>query len=176
MSGLGSQTFAIQRWPEIQFGNNSDWQKYRRRKFVTLEQGRQVAEKATLAVNVGIEGDFWRGQVSTRYAKTSPSTQLLGETAGSFPARNWEIEDGRILTDNDVDDAREVCVLGSALAKTSFSRSARPWARKSKSTATNIWWSACWRRRAVRWADNRTILPSSPSPRRSTATAAGGTT
>src|SRR5271168_554595 len=58
MSGLGSQTFAIQRWPQVQFGNNSDWQKYRRRKFVTLEQGRQVAEKATLAVNVGIEGDF----------------------------------------------------------------------------------------------------------------------
>src|ERR1035438_10033299 len=40
MSGLGSQTFAIQRWPQVQFGNNSDWQKYRRRKFVTLEQGR----------------------------------------------------------------------------------------------------------------------------------------
>jgi putative ABC transport system permease protein len=120
MSGLGSQTFAIQRWPQIQFGNNSDWQKYRRRKYVTLEQGRQVAEKAMLAANVGIEGDFWRGQVSTRYAKTSPSTELMGETAGSFPARNWEIDDGRVLTDNDVEDAREVCVLGSALAKTAF--------------------------------------------------------
>jgi putative ABC transport system permease protein len=120
MSGLGSQTFAIQRWPQIQFGNSADWQKYRRRKYVTLEQGRQVAEKATLAVNVGIEGDFWRGQVSTRYAKTSPATRLLGETAPSFPARNWDIDDGRILSDNDVDDARDVCVLGNALAKTAF--------------------------------------------------------
>jgi putative ABC transport system permease protein len=120
MSGLGSQTFAVQRWPQIQFGNNSDWQKYRRRKYVTLEQGRQVAEKATLAANVGIEGDFWRGQVSTRYAKTSPATRLLGETAPSFPARNWDIDDGRILSDNDVDDARDVCVLGNALAKTAF--------------------------------------------------------
>ena len=79
-----------------------------------------MAEKATLAANVGIEGDFWRGQVTTRYAKTSPTTRLLGETAGSFPARNWDIDDGRVLTDNDVDDAREVCVLGSALAKTAF--------------------------------------------------------
>jgi putative ABC transport system permease protein len=120
MSGLGSQTFAIQRWPEIQFGNSADWQKYRRRKFVTLDQSEQVKAKATLAASVGIEGDFWRGQVSTKYAKTSPNTRLLGETPDSFPARNWDIEDGRVLSDNDVDNAREVCVLGSALAKTAF--------------------------------------------------------
>ncbi|MGA3283728.1 MAG: ABC transporter permease [Verrucomicrobiota bacterium] len=120
MSGLGSQTFAIQRWPELQLGNSADREKYRRRKFVTLAQSEQVKAKVTLAADVGIEGDFWRGQVSTRYAKTSPNTRLLGETPGSFPARNWDIEDGRVLSDNDVDDAREVCVLGSALAKTAF--------------------------------------------------------
>jgi putative ABC transport system permease protein len=119
MSGLGSQTFAIQRWPQLHF-SGADWQKYRQRKFVTLSQGEQVKAKATLAGNVGIEGDFWRGEVSTRYAKTSPNTRLLGETAGSFPARNWDIDEGRMLTDNDVDNARDVCVLGSALAKTAF--------------------------------------------------------
>ena len=42
MSRLGSQTFAIQRWPEVQFGNNADWQKYWRRKYITLEESRQV--------------------------------------------------------------------------------------------------------------------------------------
>ncbi|MGH7950752.1 MAG: ABC transporter permease [Limisphaerales bacterium] len=120
ISRLGSQTFAIQRWPEVQFGNNRDWQKYWRRKYITLDQSRKLAEKATLAANVGVEGDFWRGQISTRYAKTAPSAQLLGETPGSFPARNWDIDDGRFLSDNDVDDARQVCVLGSALAKTAF--------------------------------------------------------
>ena len=120
MSGLGSRTFAIQRWPELQLGNSADREKYRRRKFVTLAQSEQVKAKATLVADVGIEGDFWRGQVSTKYAKTSPNTRLLGETPGSFPARNWDIEDGRVLSDNDVDDAREVCVLGSALAKTAF--------------------------------------------------------
>jgi putative ABC transport system permease protein len=120
LSRLGSQTVAIQRWPEAQFGDSSDWQKYWRRKYVTLEQGRQVEEKATLAVSVGIEGNFWRGQVSTRFAQTAPTAQLYGETPGSFPARNWDVEDGRILSGDDVDNAREVCVLGSALAKTVF--------------------------------------------------------
>ena len=120
LSQLGSQTFAIQRWPEAQFGDSSDWQKYWRRQYVTLEQGRRVEEKATLAVCVGIEGDFWRGQISTRFAKTAPTTELYGETPGSFPARNWDVEEGRILSGDDVDNAREVCVLGSALAKTAF--------------------------------------------------------
>jgi putative ABC transport system permease protein len=120
MSQLGSQTFAIQRWPKVQFGNNEDWQTYWRRKYITLEESRQVEEKATLAANVGIEGDFWRGQVQTRYAQTAPSTQLYGETQGSFAARNWDIDDGRILSGDDVDNARDVCVLGSALAKTVF--------------------------------------------------------
>jgi putative ABC transport system permease protein len=120
LSQLGSQTFAIQRWPETQFGDNSDWQKYSRRKYVTLAQSRQVMEKATLAASVGVEGDFWRGQIQTRFAKTPPSAQLLGETPGSFPARNWDIEEGRVISDNDVANSREVCVLGSALAKTVF--------------------------------------------------------
>ncbi len=120
LSQLGSQTFAVQRWPEAQFGDSSDWQKYWRRPYVTLEQGRRVEEKATLAAGVGIEGDFWRGQISTRFAKTAPTTELYGETPGSFPARNWDVEEGRILSGDDVDNAREVCVLGSALAKTAF--------------------------------------------------------
>lgn len=120
LSSLGSQTFAIEKWPDTLFGDSSDWQKYWRRQDVTLEQGQRFEEKATLAASVGIEGDFWRGQISTRFAKTAPSAQLYGETPGSFPARNWDLDEGRALTDNDVDDARNVCVLGSALAKAAF--------------------------------------------------------
>lgn len=120
LSQLGTQTFAVSRWPETMFGDYSDWQKYYRRQYITLDQCRKVAAKVTLAASVGIEGDFWRGEISTRYAKTAPAAELYGETPGSFPARNWELDDGRALTDNDVDDARDVCVLGSALAKSAF--------------------------------------------------------
>ena len=102
------------------FGDSSDWEKYWRRQRLTLDQSEKVAAKATLAGSVGIEGNFWQGQISTRYAKTAPSSELYGETPGSFPARNWDIDEGRALSDNDVDDAREVCVLGSALAKSAF--------------------------------------------------------
>ncbi|MGA2139134.1 MAG: ABC transporter permease [Verrucomicrobiia bacterium] len=121
MSELGGQTFAIQRWPADQFGGGPvDWQKYWRRKYVTLAQGRQVQEKATLAASVGIEGDFWIGQVETRHEKTSPTVQLLGETPGSFAARNWVLAEGRAISESDCEDAHDVCALGSDLARTAF--------------------------------------------------------
>ncbi|HXI70686.1 MAG TPA: ABC transporter permease [Verrucomicrobiae bacterium] len=120
ISQLGSQTFAITREPEIQFGNRSDWEKYWRRKYISLAQGRQVADKATLASSVGIEGKFWSGQVQTRYKKTPPNVNIFGETPGSFPAKNWLVAEGRGLMESDVDSARNVCVIGDSLAKTVF--------------------------------------------------------
>ncbi|HUB87870.1 MAG TPA: ABC transporter permease [Verrucomicrobiae bacterium] len=120
LSQLGSQTFAIQKMPQVEFGNRSDWEKYWRRQDITLEQGQQVQEKATLAAAVGVEGTFWGGQISTRYAKTAPNVQLLGDTPGCFLARDWTVDEGRILADSDVDNTRSVCVLGAALAKTVF--------------------------------------------------------
>ena len=120
LSQLGSQTFAIQQFPQVQFGNSSDWEKYWRRKNITIEQGKTVAQKATLAAAAGVEGTFWGGQITPRYAKTAPNVQLLGDTPGCFPAHNWIVDEGRLFDDSDVDNERSVCVLGSALAKTVF--------------------------------------------------------
>ena len=120
LSQLGSQTFAIQQFPQVQFGNSSDWEKYWRRKNITIEQGKTVAQKATLAAAAGVAGTFWGGQITPRYAKTAPNVQLLGDTPGWFPAHNWIVDEGRLFDDSDVDNERSVCVLGSALAKTVF--------------------------------------------------------
>ncbi len=120
MSQLGSQTFMIQKWPAIYFGGPDGFEKFWRRKNITLAQGLQLQEKATLARSVGIESTFWGGQVETRYKKTAPNVQLFGETPGSFIARNWVLEEGRLLLDMDVDSARDVCVLGNSLAKDVF--------------------------------------------------------
>jgi putative ABC transport system permease protein len=120
LSQLGGQTFVVQRWPSIYFGGPEGFEKFWRRKNLTLAQGRQLQQKADLAQNVGIEATFWAGQIETRFQKSAPNVQLFGETPGSFPARNWALREGRLLLDGDVDNARDVCVLGSALAKSAF--------------------------------------------------------
>jgi len=120
MSQLGSYSFAIQKWPAIQFGGPKEWERYWRRKEISLAHGEQVRQKATLAGSVGVEGNFWGGQIETRFQKTPPTVALLGETPGSFPTKNWIVEDGRGLAETDVDNARDVCVLGNSLAKSVF--------------------------------------------------------
>src|SRR6266404_7231227 len=121
-SRLSSQTFMVRKWPGIYFGGPEGFEKYWRRKNITLAHGMQLQEKATLARSVGVETMFWGGQIETRYKKTAPTVQLFGETPGSFPARNWNLREGRLLLDMDVDGARDVCVLGAGLAKTVFPR------------------------------------------------------
>jgi len=120
ISQLGGNSFSIRKWPSIYFGGPGGFEKYWRRKDITLAQGQLVAARATLAASVGVEGTFWGGQVSTRYASTAPTVQMLGETPGSFPARGWTVAEGRGLSESDVSNARDICVLGSALATNVF--------------------------------------------------------
>jgi len=120
LSRLGSQTFVVRKWPGIYFGGPEGFEKYWRRKNITLAQGMQLQEKATLARSVGVETGFWGGQVETRYKKTAPTVQLFGETPGSFPAHNWLLQEGRVLLDMDVESTRDVCVLGHSLATNVF--------------------------------------------------------
>jgi len=120
ISQLGSHTFLIQKWPAIYFGGPEGIEKYRRRKDITYAQACQLEQKASLARAVGVETSFWGGEVETRYKKTAPTVQLYGESPGSFAARNWNLQEGRLLLEMDIDGARDVCVLGHGLAKTVF--------------------------------------------------------
>jgi hypothetical protein len=120
ISQLGSQTFMVRKWPAIYFGGPEGFEKYWRRKNITLLQGTRLQDKATLALAVGIETVFWGGQVESKYKKSAPTVQMFGETAGSFPARNWTLSEGRLLLDSDVENNHDVCVLGNALCTNVF--------------------------------------------------------
>jgi putative ABC transport system permease protein len=120
LSQLGDQTFMVRKYPTLLFTMPQGLEKIRRRKNITLQEGRRLLEGVTLARAVGVEAYFWAGQIETRYKRTSPDVRLYGETPGSFPARNWVVQDGRALADTDVDGARDVCVLGNSLARTIF--------------------------------------------------------
>jgi putative ABC transport system permease protein len=76
-----------------------------------------------LPLNIGVETSFWSGEIKTRYKMSAPTVQLFGETPGSFPAHNWNLGEGRLLLDSDVDSIRNVCVLGSGLATNIFPNS-----------------------------------------------------
>jgi len=121
LSQMGNQTFMIRKAPIVFFDNpEGGFEKYRRRKNITVTQVKRLQDKTELPASIGMETVFWRGQLQTRYGQTAPFVPLFGETPGSFPARNWNVSNGRALLDVDVDNARDVCVLGSKLAESLF--------------------------------------------------------
>jgi len=124
LSSLGGETFMVRKWPGTFIGLSSgDYEKYWRRKDITLTDGKRLQEKITLPANIGIEAVFWSGEIKTRYKTSAPTVRLYGETPGSFPAHNWNLADGRLLMDADVDSMRHVCVLGFGLATNIFPNS-----------------------------------------------------
>jgi putative ABC transport system permease protein len=123
LSSLGNQTFMVRKWPGAYFGMSGDFEKYWRRKNITMVNGHRLAEWAVLPVNIGMESVFWAGEIQTRYRRSAPDVQFYGETPGSFPARGWNLAEGRLISEIDVNAARNVCVLGSALATNIFPHS-----------------------------------------------------
>jgi putative ABC transport system permease protein len=121
LSQMGSQTFMIRKMPIILFDSpEGGFEKFRRRKNITVAQVRRLQDKVEMPASIGMETGLWSGQLQTRYAKSAPNVSVLGETAGSFPAHNWNVADGRPLLDVDVDETRDVCVLGAKIAETLF--------------------------------------------------------
>ena len=117
---LGVNTFAVQKWPGIYFGGHDGFEKFWRRKPITYQVFNLLREKATMAQHIGIEGDFWAGEISSKFGRTPPNVVVFGAAPGNFPAKNWDIDEGRPLTESDLDGRRDVCVLAAKLATSLF--------------------------------------------------------
>lgn len=112
-SGLnvfGTNTFMIQKYPAIQIGPHSRG-KYRNRKNITYSQFEDLKEKAVLPKLVTvIDGT---GGKSIRYKdEKTKGVYLYGGGVGSLRTLNAFIDDGRDLTQQDVDHYRRVVILG----------------------------------------------------------------
>lgn len=116
LSQMGSQTFMIRKAPIIFFDNPEGFEKYLRRKNITMAQVKRLEENTELPASIGVETVFWIGQLQASGNETPPNVTMYGETPGSFPARNWTVHEGRALMDVDIENTRGVCVLGSKIA------------------------------------------------------------
>jgi putative ABC transport system permease protein len=117
---LGVNTFAVQKWPGIYFGGHEGFEKFWRRKSITLQHYKLLREKATMAKDIGIEGDFWMGEIVSKFGRTPPNVMMFGAAPGNFPAKSWDIEEGRPIVQSDMDSVRDVCVLAAKLAASLF--------------------------------------------------------
>jgi len=123
LNSLGSNVFVVQKFPAFGVHGPAEWAKYRNRKDLTYEQALQVKQRATLAKSVGVLADKFGKIVEYQDQKTNPNVSLYGVTPDIFPAQNWNIAEGRAISQSDLETGRLVCVLDPNLVKTLFPHS-----------------------------------------------------
>lgn len=123
LNSLGSNVFEISKWPAFHAGGPGSWRKYRNRKNITYQQMVKLKERATLASNVGAQAG--RGGRIAQYGdeKTNPNVSVLGVTPDIFEAQNKKIDEGRPVSESDLETGRLVCVIDPNLVKTLFPHS-----------------------------------------------------
>jgi putative ABC transport system permease protein len=123
---LGANTFQIQK-----FGNEFDSspeqrRRMRNRKDITYDQALAVRDKATLAEAVGIESWEFGKTVIWNGKKTNPNIQVAGENLEGLVTNDWTVENGRGLTQQDLDMNLSVAILGITVAEKLFPPTINP--------------------------------------------------
>jgi len=111
-SGLNvfaTNTFVIQKYPEISFGDN---RKYRKRKNIDFSQYQKLKARSTLPILVSVlEGESVRN-VKYKDKVVKNYVSLIGGDEGTIRFYNTYLSDGRNFIDDDIHFGRNVCILG----------------------------------------------------------------
>jgi putative ABC transport system permease protein len=126
ISELGANTFQIQKFPVTMGDNHQNRWKYRNRKDITYEQALAVREKSTLADAVGIEASRWGKVIYWNGQKTNPNVSVIGENLEGMITNDYNVGTGRSFGSQDMDQARDVAILGSAVAEKLFPPNINP--------------------------------------------------
>src|SRR3954469_18358555 len=101
LGALGADSFQIQRWPSVQFGNFSP--EVAARKKITVSQFKALRDALPQAKQVGAE--MWE-YAKTAYAGsyTNLGTQVAGGTPEFFTINNLPVASGRGYSEAEADD------------------------------------------------------------------------
>jgi putative ABC transport system permease protein len=117
LGALGADSFQIQRWPAVQFGNFSP--EVAARKKITLAQFKALRDALPQAKQVGAE--MWEyGKTSYAGGNTDLGTQVAGGTPEFFTINNLPIASGRGYSEAEADDGARVAVIGSTVVDSLF--------------------------------------------------------
>lgn len=115
---LGSSTFSITRFPAIRTGPLD--RSMRNRQEITYDQVERFTASMRTSVAICPWEDFDRGKAKYGDRETEPNVQINGTNQHFLENFSYELDQGRSITEEDVQYARPVVVLGSAVAEELF--------------------------------------------------------
>ncbi len=118
MSFLGSSTFTVSRYPSVnvEHGKRSS----RNRPNLTYDQVERLKKSMKTPVIISVVEFFNMGAVRYREKETEPNLALLGTDENFLGNFSYELGRGRFLSEQDVQYARPVVVIGFPLAEELF--------------------------------------------------------
>ncbi len=118
LSMLSAGVFQVQRDDPGGFDDGPRDRRWRPK--LTMREYRALAEHMTMAEVVAPE--VWTGRGLARYENeaTPPNLSLCGGGIGTDQNNSWVIESGRYLNEQDIQYARDVCVIGSYVRQRLF--------------------------------------------------------
>jgi putative ABC transport system permease protein len=115
ISALGTDVFYLEKFP---WENVEEFWKIRNRRDFSTSYGSAVMKESRYALAASVEAS-WNLPVKYK-GQSASSVWIVGNNAQSALVRGLTIKDGRFLSENDVDGARPVCVLGVEIAEKFF--------------------------------------------------------
>jgi len=119
LASLGQNTFQIRRRPSVIIGRNQ-WLKYQKRKPIDYRQASDFKSRMSSAQAISIANDENNFTIKANGLNTDPDVTLYGVDGSYFECTNVEVDEGRQLTDEDVNLNRSVILLGRDIASRLF--------------------------------------------------------
>jgi len=115
ISALGTDVFYLEKFP---WEHVEEFWKIRNRRDFSTSYGPAIMKESRYALAASVEAS-WNLPVKYK-GQSASSVWIVGNNAQSALVRGLTIKDGRFLSENDVDGARPVCVLGVEIAEKFF--------------------------------------------------------
>jgi len=116
---LGSDSFAVTKWPAPGFGDK-DWESFKKRRPITRELGEALRALPHVAGVSIEEAHDQRFAISTAEKATRPIIEVVGAVPDLERARSATLAAGRFISDSDIQLSRQVAVLGFDVADVLF--------------------------------------------------------
>lgn len=119
LSLMGGDVITISKTPAISMGPR-DWEKYRNREDITIEQMERLQEYVDRSAEIGPNETFRTTRVSYNDIETEPNIGIRGGNEFYLENNAYNLKDGRNILPQDVDYARPVAVIGADIESALF--------------------------------------------------------
>lgn len=121
LSLMGGDVITISKTPAISMGPR-DWEKFRNRQDITLEQMERLQDLTDRTSEVGPNRTYRNTRVSYNEAETEPNIGIRGGNEFYLDNNAYNLSEGRNILPEDVDYARPVAVIGADVESALFER------------------------------------------------------